>query len=125
VATPEPKPTRLHISAPAEIGDVPALYSNFVQVSFTPNDLTLHLGWYALPTYGEPPPAETIEVGVRPLVKVSLPLTLIRGLIGALQTTVEAYEESFGQPMPDQPSQSNPAAQIEPASAEPREESSS
>jgi hypothetical protein len=100
----ESRPTALKIVAAPETGDTPALYANHVQVSFTPEDFTLHLGWYTFPPFGEPPETEEVVVPVRPLLKVSLPLNLVRGIAAVLQAQIETYEKGFGHPVPDHPS---------------------
>jgi hypothetical protein len=93
------------IVAPLELGQTQALYTNHVQVTFTPEDFTLHLGWYALPPLTEPPEGE-LEVHVRPLAKVTLPLNVVQLVVQLLQRQVEAWEASFGMPIPKHP---NPA----------------
>lgn len=79
---------------PPESADIPAIYSNFIQATITPLDLTLHLGWYALPPLTEAP-TETIQVEVRPLTKVSLPINLVPGVIRVLQAQMDAWQETF------------------------------
>jgi hypothetical protein len=96
----------LRIVAPVELGDVPGLYANHVQVTFTPEDFTLHLGWYVIPPLREPPPEDILEVAVRPLLKVTLPLNLVRGVVAVLENQIEAWERSFEMQLPQHP---NPA----------------
>jgi hypothetical protein len=59
-------------------------------------------------------------VPVRPLVKVSLPLNLTRGLLRALESSMVAYEQAFGQPVPDQPLQAQ--AEVEQVATDASEE---
>jgi len=87
----------------SEIGDTPAVYANFVQGTVTPFDLTLHFGWYAIPPFTKTP-SDTVPVPVRPVVKVSIPLSLVRGVMGMMEKQLEAWQDAFGQPAPDQPS---------------------
>jgi hypothetical protein len=95
---------------PPESADTPAVYSNFAQATISPHDMTLHFGWYAIPPLLERP-EETVEVPIRPLVKVTIPLNLVRGTIALLQRQLESWEESFGQAAPDEP---QPAARRSP-----------
>lgn len=72
------------------------MYSNFAQATVSPNDLTIHFGWYAIPALDQPPTG-VVDVPIRPLVKVTLPLNLVRGTINLLERQLEAWETSFGQ----------------------------
>jgi hypothetical protein len=97
---------QMELVAPAEPGTTMALYSNFIQVTLAPHDFTFHLGWFTFPAFTEPPqpgPTGTVPVHVRPLAKVSVPLTLVQGIIRVLQSQVEAWEAAFGQPFPEEP----------------------
>jgi hypothetical protein len=96
----------LRLVAPADPGDAPILYSNYIQATYTPEDLTLHFGWYAIPAFTEPPSAP-VDVDVRPVAKVTIPLNLIRGAISVLQSQLEGWEKTFGMPVQDHP---NPPA---------------
>jgi hypothetical protein len=87
---------------PTELGETMALYANYVHVTFTPEDFTMHLGWYALPPFTEPPSGD-FEVQIRPLAKVTLPLNLVRGVVNVLERQMEAWEKSFGMPLPEHP----------------------
>ena len=82
------------------------VYANHLQVTFTPEDFTLFLGWYAMPALLDPPPEGQLEVPVEPVARVVVPLNLMRNVIAALQRSVENYEENFG-PLPEHP---NPPA---------------
>jgi len=80
----------------------PPVYANYVQATFTPEDFTLHLGWYATPALKELPPDNAIEAPIQPVARVILPLNLMKNVIALLQRQVKGYEESFG-PLPDHP----------------------
>jgi hypothetical protein len=98
---------------PAESPETPAVYSNFAQATVSPHDMTLHFGWFAVPPLMEPP-EETVQVPIRPLVKVTIPLNLVRGTIALLQRQLEAWEGSYGQQMPTEPpSAARPESQAE------------
>jgi hypothetical protein len=88
---------------PEFIEDTMALYANFVQATTTAYDLTFHFGWYATPTFEEPPETGLTEVPVRALAKVSIPLGLIRGVIDVLEKQLDAWEKVYGQPLPASP----------------------
>jgi hypothetical protein len=118
-ALPEGASTVRLVGSP-ELGETMALYANFVQLSFTPHDFTFHFGWYALPAFTEAPPAgQTIDVPIRPLAKVSIPLNLVKAVIPLLERQIEQYELAFG-PMPDQPTPPDPDALIADSSEEAR-----
>jgi hypothetical protein len=81
-------------------GEQAIVYSNFVQASISPHDLTMHFSWYSTPTLSEPP-AGPIDVPVRgPLVSVSIPLNLIKPVIRVLEAQIASYESSTGQRLP-------------------------
>lgn len=94
------------IVAPMSADGVPVLYANHVQVTFTPEDFTVHLGWYAIPPFSAPP-EEEFDIPVRPLAKVGIPLNLVRGFAGLLHKQIEAWEQSFDATLPQHP---NPPA---------------
>ncbi len=96
------QPTTLRISAPSDWSDVPSQYANFVQVTMSPHDFRLLFGHYAFPPLPEPRPAEVV-VPIEPQVAVTIPLNLMKGLIRALQTQVDRWEEGFREPVPEQP----------------------
>jgi hypothetical protein len=68
----------------------------------SPLDLTFHFGWYAIPATGDQAAGE-IAVPVVPVAKVSVPLPLVRGILRVLESQLQAWEENFGTPVPDQP----------------------
>jgi hypothetical protein len=71
------------------------VYSNYIQVNFTPEDFTLHFGWYAIPPLPERPESGIIEARVEPVARVVIPLNLMRSFIALLQRQLAGYEESF------------------------------
>jgi hypothetical protein len=81
---------------PVDTGDIPIIYANFVQATFSPVDATLHLGWYATPAIDERPDDE-VPVPVRGLAKVSLPIGLIPGIIDLLQRQLTAWRDSMSE----------------------------
>ena len=87
--------------------DVPLLYANFVQATMSPLDLTFHFGWYGLPASPGLAPGTTgdVEVPVRPLAKVTVPLPLVRAVIRVLEAQLQNWEQTFGSAVPDQPVQ--------------------
>ena len=78
------------------------LYSNRVQINFTPEDFLFYFGWYSVPPLAEPPEGGLLDVPVEPVARVVLPVILIRNVIALLQRQLEAYENSFG-PIPEHP----------------------
>lgn len=114
-STPEPEGFQLQLITPPEYP--PGPYSNFVQATFTPHDFTIYFGSFNLPPVSEQP-QEALQVPVRPVVTVSVPLNLVRGLIGVLQSQIANWEGSFGQPFPEPPGLGRPPEQAT-AEAEP------
>lgn len=95
-------PAQFRLVPSEEPGETPAVYSNFAQATISPFDLTLHFGWYALPALTEAP-TEPVTVPVRQVVKVTIPLNLVRGTIALLESQLEAWERSFAQQVPEDP----------------------
>jgi hypothetical protein len=112
---PQPQPVALKIVVPLDPGDTPVLYANHFHASGTPEDLTMHLGWYAIPPFTEAPETAEVEVPVRQLAKVTVPLSLVRGIITVLENQLTAWEKNFGQPVPVHP---NPPPILEEQQAE-------
>lgn len=94
--------TELRLIAPTELGQTPLAYANFVQVTGTPHDFTFHFGWYATPPFTEPPQG-SVDVEVRPVTKISVPLNLLRGIVRVLEMQAQAWEADMGQALPDNP----------------------
>jgi hypothetical protein len=98
----EGQPVELHISRP-ESGDYPPpAYANQVQVTYTPEDFTLHFGWYSIPPLDAPPLDGVIEAPVAAIARVVLPLNLARNLAALIEHQARQYEKSFG-PIPEHP----------------------
>lgn len=89
--------------------DVPSAYSNFVQATLAQHDLTIFFSWYATPPVGDKPSAEPVDVPVRPLMAVSVPLGILRPLIRVLESQAAAWEQSTGQELPTGPPTQAPA----------------
>lgn len=79
--------------------DVPAVYGNFAQATVALHDLTLFFGWFATPPVTEVPP-DPIEVNVRPVAAVTIPLGVVPALIQVLSAQVAAWEHAHGQKLP-------------------------
>ena len=99
---PEGTPTTLRLRRDPDAPQPPPIYANQVNVTFTPEDFTIHLGWYAIPALTEEPEGQ-IELQVEPVARVVLPLNLVRGVIAVLQKQIEAYEQSFNTTLPEHP----------------------
>ena len=94
---------QVSLAPSVDLGASPTLYANFIQTTSTPHDLTLHLGWYTIPPFVERPEGDNVRVPVQPILKVAIPLSLVTGLIQALQGQLQAWEENFGAPPPSDP----------------------
>jgi hypothetical protein len=102
---------QVRIVAPTDMSQAPSYYSNFVQVGISPYEFALHFSRISMPIVSEPP-AELVvfDVSPQPVVSMSIPLNLVRGLIRALEGQAENWERTFHQPLPTEPS----SAQTEP-----------
>lgn len=73
------------------------LYANLLNVNHTPWDLTLHFAHVVLPN---PSPLldqeDSMAVKGKSVAVISIPPSLTRSLIAALQTTLESYERLYG-----------------------------
>jgi hypothetical protein len=94
---------------PPEYDEAPVIYANFAQATISQHDLTLFLGWFATPVLTAPP-TEPVDVPVRPLAAVSLPIGLLPALIQVLNAQVGAWEQSHGQKLPPPPPIPQPPA---------------
>jgi hypothetical protein len=101
-SAPEGDEVRGRIVAPSEAPSTPMLYANHVQLTYTPEDFTLHLGWYSVPVIAAPPEGE-VTIQVRPVARVSLPLNLVRSIAAVFVKQMEAWEASFGTTLPMHP----------------------
>jgi hypothetical protein len=98
----EEHPTEMRLVASTEPGDTMALYANFIQATASPHDFTFHFGWYTVPPFTEAP-AGPLDVPVRSLAKVSIPLNLVRATIELIQRQADAWEANFDATLPEQP----------------------
>jgi uncharacterized protein DUF3467 len=72
------------------------VYANYLLVNHTPWDFALHFGSVTTPLAPKSSGGE-IEMPVKKVVTVKLPVTLIRGVIDALKTNLELYEKQHGE----------------------------
>jgi len=72
------------------------LYSNAILVNNTPWDFALHFSHLVLPVVSPAESSGEVEVKGKKVVVISIPATLVRGLIRALQTNLELYEKAYG-----------------------------
>ncbi len=79
---------------PTEKGPEP-IYANYVQVNHTPWDFTFHFGNFFIPPDVPQEPAE-LELEVKSVARITVPIRLIKGIVSALQKNIKRYEESFG-----------------------------
>lgn len=116
---PEQEVVGFRLVPPTDTRDAPNLYSNFIQATMSPHDFTLHLGWFSFPALLERP-QEDVEVPVRLLATVTLPLNLMPGLIDVLQSQVANWAKVFRDQAPSPPGSGDPSSDV---SREPAEES--
>ncbi len=88
-----PKKGRIVYSEALDEGRV--LYANVITVNHTPWDFALHFYNLVVPVHTEKA-EEPVDLTAKKTAVVSIPVTLVRGLIGALQTNLERYEQSYG-----------------------------
>jgi hypothetical protein len=93
---------QIQIGRSEDVVEPAPIYSNFMQATSTPEDLTVHFGWYTIPPVISPPPDNVIQASVTPVARIVLPLNLVRNVIAALQRAAEAHEANFG-PLPEHP----------------------
>lgn len=70
------------------------LYANAIQINHTPWDFALHFAQLIVPTAlhkGRP-----LEIKGKSVAVINIPVTLVRGLIKALEINLEGYEKSYG-----------------------------
>jgi hypothetical protein len=93
MAEPEAKQTTVKIVWPELTDDDKPSYANGIMVNHTPWDFTIFFSQVVLP----PAPAGgTMEVKGKRVATITFPVTLVRGLIDALQTNLDLYEEQYG-----------------------------
>lgn len=89
----QPKRGRIVYSEALDEGRV--LYANVITVNHTPWDFALHFYNLVVPVRTDEP-EEPVDLTAKKTAVVSIPVTLVRGLIEALQTNLERYEQSYG-----------------------------
>ncbi len=72
------------------------LYANGILVNHTPWDFAIHFSHVVAPVIAQPNAAGQIEIKAKKVTVISIPATLVRGLISALQTNLERYEKTYG-----------------------------
>ena len=77
-----------------ELGEDKPLYANAIHINHTPWDFALHFSQVIVPT--TPPTGRHVEITAKPVAVISIPVTLVRGLIKALETNLDIYENSYG-----------------------------
>jgi hypothetical protein len=70
------------------------LYANHAAVTATPHDISIHLGAFAIPALTAPP-ASTVDVPVRPVALVTIPISIAEPLAQLLLTQLSAWESNF------------------------------
>jgi hypothetical protein len=88
----EPRTARIVYPEPQE-EDKP-LYANALLVNHTPWDFALHFSTLIAPTRA--PTGQNLEIKGSAVAVINIPVTLVRGLITALETNMAAYEKSYG-----------------------------
>ena len=77
---------------PADFSGAPLMYANFIQGTAAQHDMTLYLGWYSTPPFGGEKPTEPVDIPVRPLASVTVPISLVPGLIRVLQAQLSVHQ---------------------------------
>lgn len=99
---PDGTPVSLHIKRPPSAEYPPPMYANQVQITYTPEDFTLHFSWYSIPALDEPPEDGVIVAPAAPIGRVVIPLNLMRNLVALIERQIAQYERSFGK-IPEHP----------------------
>jgi hypothetical protein len=84
MADSEEGPAQLRIGWDQEAPLPPPIYANYVQATFTPEDFTIQLGWYAVPALRELSPDRTVDAPVTPVARIVMPLNLMKNVIEAV-----------------------------------------
>ena len=72
------------------------LYANAILVNHTPWDFSLHFSHVVTPIAAKAAPSGQEEVKAKKVAVISIPATLVRGLLNALQTNLDQYERVYG-----------------------------
>ena len=77
--------------------DVPVYYVNYAEISHGPHDFGMAVARVAtkLPVRVREEAVKTGRLVVEPVLQLTMPPTMIPGLISALQRQLEAYEKNF------------------------------
>jgi hypothetical protein len=92
------RPIELKVDVPPELEG--GTYSNVLNVWHTAYEFTLDFG--VMQAVGEPPPGEAVQVPVRVVSRVRIPVTLLFEVLKALNTNMTNYEATFGSIRPPQ-----------------------
>lgn len=90
-------PVRAKIVYPEVSPDEKVLYSNVILVNHTPWDFALHFSRISFPVNKPEVTDDAVEIPATQVATVHVPVTLIRGLIEALQTNLSLYEDHYGE----------------------------
>ena len=96
MAREEKKTARGKIVYPEVTEEERPLYGNAILVNHTPWDFALHFSHVVAPVAAKPAPSGEVEVKAKKVAVISIPATLVRGLIAALQTNLDRYERVYG-----------------------------
>lgn len=95
---------QIRLANPTDFSEAATYYSNFVQVNISPHEFEIYFSRYSMPILMQPPAEPTtIDVTPRPVANIAIPLSLVRALIKALETSVHNWETNFGVPLPGEP----------------------
>jgi hypothetical protein len=99
---------------PTDFSEAASYYSNFVQVNISPHEFELYFSRYSMPILMQPPSEPTsVDVTPQPVANIAIPLSLVRALITALETSVQNWETNFGAPLPTEPTLGSAAGTAE------------
>ncbi|MDI6759723.1 MAG: DUF3467 domain-containing protein [Candidatus Brocadiaceae bacterium] len=71
----------------------PGIYSNFMMANHTKWDFTLHFGHFILPTTIT---EETKYLEAKAVARITVPITLIKGIVKALNENIATFEKTHG-----------------------------
>lgn len=89
-----------HVSAkiiyPEPTPEDKILYANVILVNHTPWDFALHFDRLTTPIKRPESKEGQVEIEATKIATIHIPVTLVRGLIEALQTNLKGYEVQYG-----------------------------